>query len=214
MKKKVAIFESFFDIAYLVVAFVIGIVLLIRSDISPYAGLAGTMALVLCLGDSFHLVPRVISNLSASGDFHAALGFGKLITSITMTFFYILLWLVGISYYGVYHPVWTAVLLLLAVVRIALCCLPQNGWLQEKPSVRWGIIRNIPFFVMGIMVVVLFFAYADARMALSYMWLAVLLSFAFYAPVVFFSQSHPKVGMLMAPKTCMYIWAMAMCLYL
>lgn len=214
MNKKVVYFESVFDVAYLLIALIIGIVLLCQGDISQPALMAGIMALTLCFGDAFHLVPRVMSHLSSKGNFGAALGFGKQITSITMTVFYVFLWFIGLSVYHAYHPVWTVVLVLLAVVRIALCCLPQNQWLEENPSVRWGIIRNIPFFVMGIMVVVLFFAYAAPGAPLSHMWLAVLFSFAFYAPVVCLAQRYPKVGMLMAPKTCMYIWALAMCLSL
>ena len=47
----------------------------------------GTAALVLGCGDAFHLVPRVL-NYFIDSDFTIALGIGKLITSITMTVFY------------------------------------------------------------------------------------------------------------------------------
>ena len=46
------------------------------------------------------------------------------------------------------------------------------------------------------------------------MWLAILLSFAFYLPVVLWSNQNPKVGILMLPKTCAYLWMLAMCLSL
>ena len=46
--------------------------------------------------------------------------------------------------------------------------------------------------------------------AFKWMWLAVLLSFAFYIPVVLWSEVSPMIGMLMMPKTCMYVWAVAM----
>ena len=43
--------------------------------------------LILGCGDAFHLVPRVL-NYFSDADYTAALGIGKLVTSITMTGFY------------------------------------------------------------------------------------------------------------------------------
>ena len=45
---------------------------------------------------------------------------------------------------------------------------------------------------------------------LKLMWLAVTLSFLFYIPVVLFAQTMPMIGMLMLPKTCMYVWMIVM----
>lgn len=42
------------------------------------------------------------------------------------------------------------------------------------------------------------------------MWLAILLSFAFYIPVVLWAEVSPMIGMLMLPKTCMYVWMVVM----
>jgi len=42
------------------------------------------------------------------------------------------------------------------------------------------------------------------------MWLAILLSFGFYVPVVLWADVYPLVGMLMIPKTCAYVWAVWM----
>jgi len=43
------------------------------------------------------------------------------------------------------------------------------------------------------------------------MWLAIILSFAFYLPVVIGAHKKPVFGVLMFPKTCMYLWMLAMC---
>ena len=40
---------------------------------------------------------------------------------------------------------------------------------------------------------------------LSYLWIAIGVSFLCYIPVVLFAQKHPKVGMLMLPKSCAYV---------
>lgn len=207
--------ESLFDIVYLVIAIIVGCVLVLRGDWSYPALLAGQMALTLGLGDAFHLIPRVAASFSAKPDsFVSALGFGKQVTSITMTIFYIMLWQVGLAVYNVSYPVGSSVVIFLAVLRVVLCLLPQNDWLQPNPPVSWGIIRNIPFFIMGIMVVVMFFVNSVPGAPLPYMWLAILCSFAFYAPVVIWAHRYHWVGMFMAPKTCMYIWALWMCLSL
>lgn len=49
---------------------------------------------------------------------------------------------------------------------------------------------------------------------LRWLWLAELLSFLFYFPVVLFADAQPIIGMMMLPKTCMYIWMMVMFLRL
>ena len=38
------------------------------------------------------------------------------------------------------------------------------------------------------------------------MGLTIILSFAFYIPVVLFADAYPLIGMLMIPKTCAYVW--------
>ena len=38
------------------------------------------------------------------------------------------------------------------------------------------------------------------------MWLTIVLSFAFYIPVVLWADTVPAIGFLMMPKTCAYVW--------
>lgn len=99
-------------------------------------------------------------------------------------------------------------MIVLSLLRIGLCLLPQNDWTGASPVI-WGIYRNIPFVIMGIIMVVLFYK-KRTDSAYRFMWLAITLSFAFYLPVVLWADVHPMVGMLMLPKTCMYIWAVVM----
>jgi len=77
--------ESSFDILYLLFAIVGGILILARSR-TKVGKMMGSATLILGLGDSFHLVPRVL-NYFVEGDFALFLGVGKLITSVTMTVF-------------------------------------------------------------------------------------------------------------------------------
>ena len=210
MKLMPALPESIFDICYLVFAIVSGVLLLKNSKGRKYVRIFGIMTLLLGCGDALHLVPRVL-NYWTDGDYTAALGIGKLVTSITMTLFYILIEYARRDRYkiagekGVLASVW-----ILGIIRIVLCCFPQNGWTSAEPSLLWGILRNIPFALLGILTVVLWLRSAKNDKPLRLMWLAITLSFLFYIPVVLFAQTMPMIGMLMLPKTCMYVWMIVM----
>ena len=110
----------------------------------------------------------------------------------------------------------TAVLWALAAARTVLCLLPQNKWLSYRQPLSFGILRNIPFAVMGILII-LISAQESRRTGdpvFRFMPLAVGLSFGFYLPVVLLSGVYPLVGMLMIPKTIAYVWMILMCLKL
>jgi hypothetical protein len=173
---------------------------------SKQSGIFGAMALILAVGDSCHLIPRMIY---AGQGFHPALGFGTFIASLTMTVFYVLLyWIWAIRRGKAPAPV-TAAIVALAVARIALCLFPQNMWLSPNAPYVWGIYRNIPFTALGALMVALFYSRREDK-PYSSMWIAISLSFAFYLPVVLFSDAVPAIGFLMLPKTLMYVWIMWM----
>ena len=205
-----AIFETLFDIIYLVTVIILGIRMIRGSKGQKQYLLFGIMALTLGCGDAFHLVPRAIA-LCTTGLEHytAALGIGKLITSVTMTLFYVLLYYVWRARYEVQGSRGTTLAVwVLALARIALCLMPQNAWTSATPPLSWGIWRNIPFAILGALIVVLFFRSARERndAPFRHLWLTVVLSFACYIPVVLFADAVPAVGMLMIPKTCAYVW--------
>ncbi|MDD2981175.1 MAG: hypothetical protein PHN80_14560 [Hespellia sp.] len=216
MKRVFGTVEMVFDILYLCIAVVIGCILLFMPGHTNARILAGIMALVLAGGDSFHLIPRIRTIAGGESEsLNTALGRGKQITSITMTIYYLLLWHIGVMLLpAAPSQVWTCLIYLLAAVRIALCFSPQNKWLDRYPPVSWGIYRNIPFFLMGIETSLLFLLHKFDMTGLGWMWLAILLSFAFYLPVVLWANKNPKIGMLMLPKTCVYVWMLVMCLSL
>ena len=205
-----AIMETLFDAVYLTTVITLGSIMIAKSKGNKQYLLFGIMAVVLGLGDSFHLIPRAFA-LCTTGlsNYVVALGMGKFITSITMTFFYILLYYVWRIRYQVRGKGWlTATFYLLAAARIALCLFPQNGWTSADAPLSWGIYRNIPFALIGLLIIVLF--YDSARKSndksFRFMWLTIVLSFGFYIPVVLWAEVHPLIGMLMIPKTCAYVW--------
>ena len=205
-----AIIETLFDTAYLITVITLGIIMIRKSNASKQYRLFGIMAVVLGLGDSFHLVPRALA-LCTTGleNYTIPLGIGKLITSITMTIFYILLYYVWRNRYQISGKnEITIAVYLLSALRIILCLFPQNGWLQTNPPLSWGIYRNIRFALFGLLIIVLFFLESKRQhdTAFQYMWLTIVLSFGFYIPVVLWADTIPMIGMLMIPKTCAYVW--------
>lgn len=205
-----AIMETAFDVVYLITVITIGILMIRKSQGRKQYLLFGIMAVTLGVGDAFHLVPRALA-LCTTGleNYTAALGTGKFITSITMTVFYILLYYVWRLRYQIQGKTEiTAAVYLLSAVRIVLCLFPQNKWTSADAPLSWGIYRNIPFALLGLLIIVLFYQSAKKTQdqEFRFMWVTIVLSFGFYIPVVLFADTIPMIGMLMIPKTCAYVW--------
>ena len=205
-----AVVETLFDAVYLISVITIGIMMIAGCKGNKQYRLFGIMAVVLGAGDAFHLVPRAFA-LCTTGleNFIAALGMGKFITSITMTIFYILLYYVWrIRYHVKDQNGITLAVYGLSIARIVLCLFPQNQWLSPSAPLSWGIYRNIPFALLGLVIIVLFYKSAKESQDKDFrnMWLTIVLSFGFYIPVVLWADTIPMIGMLMIPKTCAYVW--------
>ena len=205
-----AIIETLFDLVYLVTVITVGIRMIRSSKRGSQFRLFGWMAVVLGAGDSFHLVPRALA-LCTTGleNYVVPLGLGKWITSVTMTVFYVLLYYVWRKRYQVKgQKSVTLAVYLLSAARVVLYMMPQNRWLEAQSPLSWGIYRNIPFALLGLLIIVLFYRSAKEKndTAFRWMWLTIVLSFGFYIPVVLWADTIPMIGMLMIPKTCAYVW--------
>lgn len=205
-----AIFESLFDAIYLITVISIGTIMLREAKGRKEYHLFGLMALVLGFGDAFHLIPRMIALLTTGEENYVALlGLGKLITSITMTVFYVILYYVWRLRYKISdRRELTMTIYGLALLRVLLCLCPINDFLLLNPPLSWAIYRNLPFLLIGIIIMLIFYKsqkeHRDKNF--KYMWFTIFLSFAFYAPVVLYSQKYSNIGLLMIPKTCAYVW--------
>lgn len=205
-----ALVETLFDAVYLITVVTLGLRMIRGSRCNRQFRLFGCMAVVLGAGDAFHLIPRALALCTTGLDsYTVALGAGKWITSITMTVFYVLLYYVWRYRYRIQgQKTLTAAVYALAGVRILLCMMPQNDWLSASAPLAWGVYRNIPFALLGAVIIVLFYRSARAAndAAFRWMWLTIVLSFGFYIPVVLWADAVPMIGMLMIPKTCAYVW--------
>ncbi len=206
--------EAIFCIAYLTFDLVAAVIFFANSHGSRVAGLVGALTLVLGGGDAFHLIPRIVK--AFRGDSPGTQwwsGLGLMVSSVTMTVFYVLLLYVWRAVFPeLTCP--TALLVLTwvsAAVRVALCLFPQNNWFRPEGNPKWAVYRNLPFAVTGLCLVVLFFLSGDTGgYGLWRMSVAILISFACYFPVVLWAKKKPAVGMLMIPKTLAYVWMISM----
>jgi hypothetical protein len=215
--------ENVFCIGYLVFALIAGIIFITRtlSSGNLLFRICAVMTLLLGGGDAFHLIPRIIINFKGEDDDREAqrkrefwLGLGNLVSSITMTVFYIFFFAALSVKHGMYDPSSVMpdkfslylVLNALAIIRIILCLFPQNHWFSREKETRWGIYRNIPFCIMGVITVCyLILWYQEWLLAIL-----VTISFACYMLVVLGARKKPMLGMMMIPKTICYIWIIAL----
>jgi hypothetical protein len=209
-----AIMETIFDIGYLGAVIILGALMIknCRGDRQFY--LFGIMGVILGVGDAFHLVPRILAlHAGDMESYAAALGIGKMISSITTAVYYTLLYMVWrIRYHITDKNELTIAVYAMLALRIVLCLLPFNQWTSLDAPLSWGIYRNIPFVILGVILMVILYQSAKKEndTAFQWMWLTVVISFVCYIPVVLFAETIPAVGMLMLPKACAYVWAVAM----
>lgn len=206
--------EAVFDAVYLTFDLIAGILFFALSNGNPLFILYGILTFTLCGGDAFHLVPRIFRAVGGSSEkIKRQMGIGLQISSITMTVFYIILMYVWKFTFPemIIPTIVEAVVWISAVVRIVICLFPQNNWCTDEGNMRLSIIRNTVFAVTGTGIIILYlisgntYGYHMTRMAA-----AIIISFGCYLPVTLFSKTKPKVGLLMIPKTCAYMWIIVM----
>lgn len=199
-----AIFEITFNVLYLLSVIIISAMIYINGKHSnnKAAKLFGLMGLLLGFGDSFHLIPRIFSHVDGDFEKYAYfLGMGKLVTSVTMTFFYVIL-------FKVYELMVKEnknlryVIYAFVVVRLVITFLPGNEWALNQPSLLYPILRNIPFAIIGGLMIIEFWRSTEFFKKLA-LW--ILVSFVCYIIVVVGAYFVPVLGAFMMPKTVAYL---------
>ncbi len=199
-----AIFEILFNITYLLSVLIISSIIYINGKHSNNnaAKLFGVMGILLGFGDSFHLIPRILSHIDGDFDKYAYfLGMGKLVTSVTMTFFYVIL-------YKVYELLVKEnknlryIIYALVVIRLVITFLPGNEWALNQPSLLYPILRNVPFAIIGGLMIIEFWRANQFFKKLAF-W--ILISFICYIIVVVGAYFIPVLGAFMMPKTVAYL---------
>ncbi len=139
------VMEAVFDICYLTFDLIAGILFFALSKGNVLFVLYGILTLTLCGGDAFHPIPRVIRAFKGSSEkIEKQLGVGLQVSSVTMTIFYILLLFIRKqTFVEMKAPtVLEIIIWICAIVRIAICFLPQNNWCSEEGNPKLSLIRN------------------------------------------------------------------------
>ena len=163
---------------------------------------------LLALGDTGHVGFRVVAYALGGLDANPLwVGLGALATAVTVTFFYVLMldiWRVRFDQkFG-----WFEYLLIATVpARFIVMALPGNEWGGALPPAFWGPFRNIFLIFLGMGVSFLILRVSARIKDRLFRWIAycVFFSYLFYTPVIFLVRDVPLLGMLMLPKTVMYV---------
>ncbi len=170
---------------------------------------------LLALGDTGHVGFRVLAyalggldaTLNIAGLEIGLVGLGALSTAITVTFFYVLVLFIWQERFD--RPLgWFGWLLLAsAAVRLVVMALPGNQWNSVVPPQPISLVRNLFLTISGLGVATLILREAAKTGDRVFTWIgiSVLVSYAFYIPVILFVQTLPLIGMLMIPKTLAYV---------
>lgn len=208
------IFESIFDIAYLLFDLVAAGLFFAFAKGRMLFVLYGILTLTLCGGDAFHLVPRVVKALKGSNEkVKRQMSFGLQVSSITMTIFYILyIYIWKMTFPELTAPLFvTWMIWISAIVRIVICFMPQNNWFKPEGNKNMSLLRNGIFLLTGLGVIILYAISGNTNdYHMTRMVAAILISFGCYMPVTIWSKKKPMIGMLMMPKTCAYVWMIVM----
>lgn len=220
--------EIIFNFVYLVTIWVFIVAMLRRRKyLQPKDRQVGnlfiTAFILLAAGDVGHVGFRALAFAQGQpiaeaqpGATSLLVGLGSLATAITITLFYIVMAILWRRRFKKPYG-WFGILIILAgFARLILMAFPQNQWTLIVPPQPWSLYRNIPLMIQGLGVAYLFLrdSTADNDRLFKWVGICILLSFAFYLPVILFVQQAPLVGLLMIPKTIAYVAIAALAYYL
>lgn len=212
--------ETLFNITYLLVIW--GLVITMSrqiAQVNPDKQRSARLTMwafgLLALGDTGHVGFRVVAYALGGLQANALLvGLGALATAITVTFFYMLIVVLWRERFDARYGWFEYLLLGAGIVRLVIMLFPQNQWGVIVPPQNWGLIRNLPLMLQGVGVAYLILRDSIRKQDTTFRWVGamIVLSYTFYAPVIFWVRQIPMLGMLMIPKTLAYL-GMAFFLY-
>lgn len=212
--------EISFNVAYLVVVWGLVVAMAwrqprVREENKPVTRLFIWAFALLALGDTGHVGFRVMAyaqgglgqTISLGGAELGLVGLGALATAVTVTLFYVIMLMIWQRRTGKAYGWFGALLFTAAVLRLIIMLLPANEWNNVVPPKTWSLLRNIPLMIQGLGVGYLILRDAREMNDRPFLWIGImiLLSYAFYIPVILFVQEIPLIGMLMIPKTMAYV---------
>jgi hypothetical protein len=216
----VAIFETAFNVLYLLVVW--GLVILMAARYSRVEAEKKSLArlflisfILLAAGDTGHVGFRVVAHLMNTLDKQvmvlgtpmALTGVGSMMTAYTVTMFYMVLVYIWMERFNQKASWFTYFLLAIGIVRLIFMALPANDWDSLVIPQTASLLRNSLLVIQGLGVIGLYLYSSYKINDCTFKWIgwSIVISFAFYTPVILFAQRYPMVGILMIPKTCAYV---------
>ncbi len=214
MSEEARIFvEVGFNVLYLIIVWSMNGFMSIRMEKvqqkdQKIANLFRWAFILLAIGDTGHVGFRVAAY--ALGGFEKnklLVGVGALATAITVTFFYVVMLYIWKERFHGKFGLLEYMLLASVPVRLIVMAFPQNDWGNSIPPPFWGLFRNLFLVILGVGVLYLYLRDSVKAKDRLFRWMGycVLFSFLFYAPVILYAREIPIIGMLMIPKTVMYV---------
>ncbi|MFN2172110.1 MAG: hypothetical protein ACK2UF_11855 [Candidatus Promineifilaceae bacterium] len=212
--------EISFNIVYLIVVWGLVILMIRRQPGVAEADKPVTRLFIwafafLALGDTGHVGFRVLAyaggdlerTISLFGRDVGLVGMGALATAVTVTIFYMLMLVIWQRRYDKPYGWFGWLLFAAGIARLLIMLFPANEWNNTVPPQPWSLYRNLPLMIQGLGVVYLILRDSRAAGDRPFTWIGImiLLSYAFYIPVILFVQKMPLIGMLMIPKTMAYV---------
>lgn len=205
--------EVGFNIIYLIVVWIMtGIMSLRMGKVSEKnrksANLFRWAFLLLALGDTGHVGFRVAAYaLGGLEQNNLLVGLGALATAVTVTFFYVVMLFIWRDRFNGKFGMLEYALLASVPIRLLVMTFPQNDWGNSVPPEFWGIFRNAFLVFLGVGVLYLYLRDSIKHKDRLFRWIGycVFFSYLFYTPVILFARDIPAIGMLMIPKTIMYV---------
>jgi len=212
--------EVSFNLAYLIAVWGLVIAMFrrqpsVKKEDQPVTELFIWAFAFLALGDSGHVGFRVLAySMDGLGSMInlfsrevGLVGLGALSTAVTVTLFYALMLVIWHRRYQKPYGWFGAFLFAAGAIRLIIMIFPQNQWNESVPPQPWALIRNLPLVVLGLGVAYLMLRDSAKSEDKPFRWIGImiLVSYAFYAPVILFVQQVPVIGMFMIPKTLAYI---------
>jgi len=212
--------EIGFNVCYLVVIWLLVVLMRRRLGELPSARLRLARVLIwafalLALGDTGHVGFRVLAyalggleaKINVLGFDLGLVGAGAFSTAFTVTIFYMLFIFIWSERFNRKMGPFQWFLLAMGILRLLLMLFPQNEWNRVVAPLPWAWLRNAPLVIQGLGAAFLILRDANAASDRTFQWIGwmILISFAFYAPVILYVARVPALGMLMIPKTLAYV---------
>lgn len=204
-----SIIKSSFYILFLIISIVISSNMLTKSKGSKETKIFGFMVLFLGVGESFHLVPRILKIFSDdSVHYDSMLESGRFIASLFIVIVYLFLfWFCKLFYKQKVSKKIDFILLAIGVFSLIL-----SVFFKDSNETILILLRNLPSMTIGAIVV--FYlkrnAFDEVKKSLRYLWLAVALALVFTVGFELLSNTYSFYIILMMPKTLMNIWIVLM----